>query len=171
MIDDFKAAGVDPADVFAQSFHLEDILYWIENEPEFGKQAIYLDGSFSIKGWTPANPATWRYSMASLKEMGINYIAPPMWVLVTLENGKIIPSAYARQAKAAGLKIITWTAERSGTLNSGGGWYYQSIANSINNDGDVFELMHVLHKDVGVVGLFSDWPATTTFYANCFGLD
>ena len=31
-------------------------------------------------------------------------------------------------------------------------------------------LMDVLAQDVGIVGLFSDWPATTTFYANCFGL-
>ncbi|MDF2782555.1 MAG: glpQ, partial [Geminicoccaceae bacterium] len=32
-------------------------------------------------------------------------------------------------------------------------------------------LMDVLAQDVGIVGLFSDWPATTTFYANCFGLE
>ena len=25
----------------------------------------------------------------------------------------------------------------------------------------------VLARDVGIIGLFSDWPATTTFYANC----
>jgi len=24
-----------------------------------------------------------------------------------------------------------------------------------------------LARDVGVIGVFSDWPATTTFYANC----
>ncbi len=27
-----------------QSFSLDDVLYWIEKEPEFGKQAVYLDG-------------------------------------------------------------------------------------------------------------------------------
>mmetsp|Transcript_2493 Transcript_2493/g.4825 ORF Transcript_2493/g.4825 Transcript_2493/m.4825 type:complete len:105 (-) Transcript_2493:8-322(-) len=31
----------------------------------------------------------------------------------------------------------------------------------------MLELVHVLSKDVGVVGIFSDWPATTSFYANC----
>ena len=56
-----------------------------------------------------------------------------------------------------------------GFLN-GGNWYYQYIKNQIAKEDDVFELMHVLHKDVGIVGLFSDWPATTTYYANCFGL-
>ncbi|MEL6745187.1 MAG: glycerophosphodiester phosphodiesterase family protein, partial [Pseudomonadota bacterium] len=37
MIDEYKAAGVSPEDVFPQSFNLQDLLYWIENEPAFGK--------------------------------------------------------------------------------------------------------------------------------------
>jgi glycerophosphoryl diester phosphodiesterase len=60
--------------------------------------------------------------------------------------------------------------ERSGPLESGGGWYYQSIANAINNDGDMLTLLDVLAKDVGVTGIFSDWPGTVTYYANCMGL-
>jgi glycerophosphoryl diester phosphodiesterase len=103
--------------------------------------------------------------------MGVTYIAPPIWVLVTSENGKMVPTTYAKQAIAAGLDIISWTAERSGSLKSGGGWYYQSIADLINNDGDDMNLLHTMHKDVGIKGMFSDWPATTTFYANCFGLN
>ena len=170
LIDEYKNAGVAPENVYAQSFNLQDILYWIKHEPEFGRQAVYLDGSFAIKGWSPADPATWQHSMAELKEMGVNYIAPPMWALVTLDGGKIGASTYAREAKAAGLEIFTWTVERSGLLTNGGGWYYQSIADITHSDGDVFELMHVLHQDVGIAGLFSDWPATTTYYANCFGL-
>ncbi len=170
MIDEYKAAGVDPADVYPQSFNLQDILYWIKNEPEFGKQAVYLDGSYQDDRWSPLNPSTWEPSMAALKSMGVNFIAPPLWVLVTTENGKIVPSPYAMQARAAGLNIITWTLERSGPLASGGGWYFQSVKDVINNDGDVFNLLHVLHTDVGVKGVFSDWPATTTYYANCMGL-
>ena len=34
-----------------------------------------------------------------------------------------------------------------------------------------FHLLHVLAQDVGIEGIFSDWPATTTYYANCMGLD
>ncbi|KPP88624.1 MAG: hypothetical protein HLUCCA08_17710 [Rhodobacteraceae bacterium HLUCCA08] len=30
--------------------------------------------------------------------------------------------------------------------------------------------LDMLAQDVGVIGVFSDWPATTTFYANCMGL-
>ena len=171
MIDEYKKANIPPSDVFPQSFNLTDILYWINNEPEFGKQAIYLDASFSTEGWSSMKPETWPHQMSELKAMGINYIAPPMWVLVTVENGKMVPSQYAKDAKAAGLEIITWTAERSGSLKNGGGWYYQSTSDLINNDGDVMKLLHTLHKDVGIKGLFSDWPATTTYYANCFGLN
>jgi glycerophosphoryl diester phosphodiesterase len=44
LINDYKQAGISPKDVFPQSFNLNDVLYWIQKEPEFGKQAIYLDG-------------------------------------------------------------------------------------------------------------------------------
>ena len=40
MIDEYKTAGVPASDVWAQSFNLEDVLYRIENEPDFGKQAV-----------------------------------------------------------------------------------------------------------------------------------
>ncbi|AJQ96702.1 glycerophosphodiester phosphodiesterase family protein [Gynuella sunshinyii] len=170
MIDEYKDAGVAPEDVYAQSFNLDDILYWIKNEPEFGKQAVYLDGRDSEEGFDPMNPDTLHPSMQALKDMGVNYIAPPLWMLVTAENGRIVPSAYAREARAAGLKIITWTLERSGPLGSGGGWYYQSIADITGTDGMAYELLDVLAQQVGVVGVFSDWPATVSYYANCMNL-
>jgi len=170
MIDEYKAAGVSPTDVWAQSFDLKDVLYWIKNEPEFGKQAVYLDDSYDIEGWSPMDETTWPHKMDALRAMGVNYIAPPMWVLITTKDGKMVPSLYAKRAKEAGLNIITWTAERSGLLKDGGGWYYQTSNDVTNNDGDVFNLLNVLHEQVGIVGMFSDWPATTTYYANCMGL-
>ncbi|PIE41790.1 MAG: glycerophosphodiester phosphodiesterase, partial [Gammaproteobacteria bacterium] len=57
-----------------------------------------------------------------------------------------------------------------GPLKEGGGWYYQSIKDITNNDGDMLQLLDVLARQVGVLGVFSDWPATVTFYANCKGL-
>lgn len=171
MIDEYKAAGIPPEDVFAQSFNLDDVLYWIGNEPEFGRQAVYLDGRDSDDSFDPMKPETWKPGMADLKEMGVNYIAPPMWMLVTVENGEIVPSVYAREARKAGLKIITWSLERSGPLKTGGGWYYQSVKDATKSDGVMFELLDVLTKDVGIEGIFSDWPATVTYYANCMGLD
>ncbi|OXS99344.1 glycerophosphodiester phosphodiesterase [Notoacmeibacter marinus] len=167
MIDELKAAGMNPSDVWPQSFEIEDIRYWIANEPEFGKQAVYLDDQYDNEGFDIADPSTWEHKFEDLKAEGINYIAPPMWMLVKAEGDKIVASEYARMAKDAGLTIITWTAERSGNLNEGGGWYFQTIAEATNDDGDVMKLIDVLYNEVDVAGLFSDWPATTTFFANC----
>lgn len=171
MIDAFKEAGVPPRDVWPQSFNLDDVLYWLKAEPEFGAQAVYLEGSYRDDGWSPEKPDTWRNSMTELKEMGVNYVAPPLWVLLRLQDGEIVPSTYAEQAREAGLKIIAWTVERSGPLNKGGGWYYQTVTDAITGDGMMYEVIDVLAQDVGVVGIFSDWAGTTSYYASCMGLD
>ncbi|MEP1931041.1 MAG: glycerophosphodiester phosphodiesterase family protein [Roseibium sp.] len=168
LIDDYKAAGVSAKNVWPQSFNLNDVLYWIENEPDFGKQAVYLDGRRDIN---PADPSTFSPTMAELKAQGVNFIAPPLWVLLAVKDGQIVPSAYAIAAKEAGLDLITWTLERSGPLSSGGGWYYQTVSELIDGDGKMLEVVDVLAQDVGVKGIFSDWPATTSFYASCMGLD
>jgi glycerophosphoryl diester phosphodiesterase len=171
MIDEYKAAGVPAADVFPQSFRLADVLYWIKAEPAFGKQAVFLDDRDETdKAFDHMNAATFKPSMKELKAQGVNFIAPSMPLLVTVENGKIAPSVYAKEAKAAGLNIITWSLERSGPLQKGGGYYYKSINAIVNNDGMIYELVDVLAREVGVVGIFSDWPATVTYYANCMGL-
>ena len=171
LIDEYKAAGIDPSRVWPQSFNLEDVLYWIEAEPEFGAQAVYLMDEYNIEGYSPMDPATWPNTMEELAEMGVNYIAPPTWMLLTVENGDIVASELANQATAAGLGIITWTLERSGPLTTGGGWYFQSVADVTDSDGDYFNVLHALYEEAGVLGVFSDWPATTTYYANCMGLD
>ncbi|WAL78276.1 glycerophosphodiester phosphodiesterase family protein [Shewanella sp. DAU305] len=172
MLDEYTAAGVDASQVFPQSFILDDIKYWVANAPEFAKQAVFLDDRYDYNSaFDPQNSATWSPSMADLKTKGVEIIAPPLWVLVALDaDKKIIPSEYAKAAKGAGLKIITWSLERSGLLKNGGGFYYQSITEAIDNEGDTFELLDVLAKDVGVIGVFSDWPATVTYYANCMDL-
>lgn len=173
MIDEYKTAGVAPNKVFAQSFSLADILYWIGNEPAFGNQAVFLDDidptDSNPNNDVPRTPA----ELQVLAAQGVKIIAPPMWALLTRDHyGKIAPSPYARDAKAAGLDIITWTLERSGVLADGdGGWYYQSINGpALQNEGVTMEVLHVLAKDVGIRGIFSDWPATVTYYANCMGL-
>lgn len=166
MINEYKEAGIPAKDVWTQSFNLEDVTYWIHNEPAFGKRAVYLDARVEEAGFEATLA-----DFEAIAAKGVRIIAPPMWALLTLDHrGNIVPSDYAKYAKQAGLDIITWTSERSGPLNTGGGWYHQSITDAINNDGDTFNVMDVLAKQVGIIGLFSDWPATTTFYANCNGL-
>lgn len=167
LIDEYKQAGIDPRNVYPQSFFLEDILYWIQNEPAFGRQAVYLDSRVD----TPAgyDQAKLLSSMQALREQGVRIIAPPTFALLTVENGKIVPSEYARNAKLAGLDIITWTLERSGPLATlaPNSYYYQTITSAVNNDGDMMTVLDVLAKQVGVLGVFSDWPATVTYYDNC----
>jgi len=172
LINDYKKAGISPKDVFPQSFNLNDVIYWIQNEPEFGKQAIYLDGRYEQKEFNAAKPELLRPTMQELYAKGVRYIAPPIWVLLTTgSKGEIIPSAYAKAANDAGLNIITWSLERDGPMNKGGAWYHQSIKSAIYSDGQIYEVLDVLAKQVGVKGVFSDWPATVTYYANCMGLE
>jgi glycerophosphoryl diester phosphodiesterase len=171
MVDDYVKKGISAKNVWAQSFLLDDVIYWLKDRPAFGKQAVYLDGRYETAGFDPRDPATWSPSMPELAKLGVNIIAPPTYVLVDLDSrGRIVPSIYTKAAKKAGLDLITWTLERSGPLNTGGGFYYEGINSVINNDGDVFNLLDVLAQKVGVLGVFSDWPATVTYYANCKGL-
>lgn len=171
MIDEYKIANIAPADVWAQSFDLEVVKYWIENEPEFGKQAVYLDGRYrGNNALDPMDPASFTPTMQELADIGVNYIAPPMWMLVTHENGAMVPSAYAKDAKEAGLRLITWTLERSGPLTDGGGWYFQTMQPAVENAAGYYQILDVLAQDVGIEGIFSDWPATVTYYANCMKL-
>lgn len=166
MIDDYKRAGVAPRNVFAQSFNINDVLYWVRNEAAFGKQAVYLDDANTVTDLPSYN------DLVGYKTQGIQIVAPPIFALLSTDAaGRIVPSAYARDAKSAGLGIITWTLERSGLLADGNnGFYYQSFDSAIKNEGDALQVLDVLARDVGVMGVFSDWPATTTFYANCAGM-
>jgi glycerophosphoryl diester phosphodiesterase len=165
MINEYIEAGVSPEDVWPQSFLLDDVIFWVNQMPEFGRQAVFLDQ----KPNEPNNVSM--VYMENLVQQGVPILAPALWKMLTLDDKqKIVPSEYAINAKAAGLDLIAWTVERSGPLNNGGGWYHQSITDAINNDGDTFTVIDVLAQDVGVIGVFSDWPATTTYYANCMGL-
>jgi glycerophosphoryl diester phosphodiesterase len=169
MIDELKAAGVKPSDVYAQSFNLDDILYWIKNEPEFGRQATYLDSADTTA--SPPIPVPTKEQLQKLVDQGVKIWAPPTWVLLSVKDNKIVPSRIALDAKAMGLKIITWTLERSGVLADGdGGWYYLGLGDVLNarkNEGVTMEVLDVLAKQVGILGIFSDWTGTVTYYANC----
>jgi glycerophosphoryl diester phosphodiesterase len=168
MIDEYRDAGIHPRKVWPQSFNYEDVKYWIDNT-WYGRQAVYLDGVYDTSV-TQAQMEEW-------VDEGLRVLAPPMWMLLDVNSdGDIVPSQYAINAKAAGLKLIAWTLERSGRLTDNGGWYFQSVNGDdggmdvIDNDGDVMTVLDVLAQDVGVIGVFSDWPATTTYYANCMNL-
>ncbi|WAC47788.1 glycerophosphodiester phosphodiesterase family protein [Asticcacaulis sp. SL142] len=171
LINEYKAAGVPAADVWPQSFDIADIRYWIAHEPAFGAQAVYLIDDETIPGLDGMNPSSWGFDPKALKREGINYVAPAITFLLTVDaNGKIVPSRLALALKAADIKIIAWSMERSGPLTDGGGWYFQSVAKAVRGGGDYYTVLDVLAKDVGVTGVFSDWPATVSYYASCQGL-
>jgi glycerophosphoryl diester phosphodiesterase len=167
MIDEYKAAGISPRRVFAQSFDQRDILYWISHDPEFGEQAVFLDDA-SVVSDLPSFA-----DLVGYKQLGINIVGPPTFALVTVNaNTRIVPSEYAKNAKEAGLDIITWTLERSGVLalRPANEFYYQTVSPAITREGDALKLLDVLARDVGIRGIFTDWAATVTYYANCMGL-
>jgi glycerophosphoryl diester phosphodiesterase len=166
MIDEYKQAGVPARNVWPQSFDKNDVLYWVQNEPAFGRQAVYLDDANTMADVPGAA------ELRSYRQQGIRIWAPPTFVLVTANaSGQLLPSQAALDAKAAGLDIITWTLERSGILADGNnGFYYQTFDSAITREGDLFRVIDVLAKDVGVLGVFSDWAAPVTFYANCMGM-
>jgi glycerophosphoryl diester phosphodiesterase len=171
MIDEFKRAGVDPRDVYAQSFNLADVLYWVQNEPRYGRQAVYLDDidpSANIPRLTLAE-------LQQIRAQGVRIFAPPVPALLAVDNSdQIVPSQYALDIKAAGLKIITWSFERSdlrrGASAAGFYWAFDPQGRAVKKDSDMYEALDVLARDVDILGIFSDWPATVTYYANCMGL-
>ncbi|EKX43407.1 hypothetical protein GUITHDRAFT_110530 [Guillardia theta CCMP2712] len=67
--------------------------------------------------------------------------------------------------------------ERSGAVPSG--WYlgvqqgnastatHGNVQSAVRKDADIYLLLDVLFKEVGVYGVFSDWPGTVTHYLNC----
>ena len=163
LIDEYRAAGVPPSNVFPQSFERRDVDYWIQHEPEFGKQALLLDNVVFA-------PRSRR--LRSYKAHGINIWAPALPGLLRRDGeGQIVPSRAARAARAAGLDIVTWTLERSGNLAAPHkGFYYRKFGSAITREGDVMRVIDALAQDVGVRGIFSDWPATVSSYAGCAGL-
>lgn len=153
IVQNYQNAGVSPSDVFLQSFDIEDVLYWKSAYPKFGENAVWLDGRNKNPFFKPTLE-----DMQRLKEKGIDIIAPPIPVLVrTVENGELALSDYARFAKSVGLRIMTWTFES----------YRVNNALYSETPGRMLEVLDFLSEEVGVIGIFSDWPGTVTYYANC----
>lgn len=163
LIEEYRAAGVNPRDVWPQSFDLRDVLLWIREAPDFGRQAVFLDDANTVAELPGLG------ELQALRAQGVRIWAPPLFALLSVDgHNRIVPSQAARNARTAGLELITWTLERSGVLADGGnGFYFQSYDSAIQREGDVFQVLDVLARQIGVLGVFSDWPATTSLYANC----
>ncbi|MCL4160067.1 UNVERIFIED_CONTAM: hypothetical protein GTU68_062170, partial [Idotea baltica] len=136
LVDEYIAAEVAPENVFLQSFNMDDVSYWINSTPQFAGQVAWLDGRYRDSSFNASEPSSWNPSMQELADTNLPILAPPMWMMLSLDNdNNIVPSAYAIAAREAGLDLVGWTLERSGSLDSGGGWYYQTIKPVVKNDG------------------------------------
>ena len=149
---EYQQAEVPINQVYPQSFNINDVNYWIENHPQYAQQIIWL---------VPRQRQLVPLSLAELQSLqaeGLHIIAPPIPMLVQQNsNGQIEPTAFAKAAKASGLKIITWTFESARATKAVYG----------DTPGLMLETLEVLAQEIGVSGVFSDWPGTVTYYTNC----
>jgi glycerophosphoryl diester phosphodiesterase len=172
-IDVLESARVDPRDVFAQSFNLPDVLYWVRNAPAFGRQAVYLDSIDPTV--SPAIPRLTSDELRQARRQGVRIFAPPIFALLSVTDaGEIVPSEYAKDIRSAGLDIITWTLERTdlrqGAVNAGFYYLFDPQGKAVKKDSDMYKALDVLAREVKILGIFSDWAATVTYYANCMNL-
>jgi glycerophosphoryl diester phosphodiesterase len=178
--EELRAAGVKARDVWPQSFNVEDVLVWID-ETEYGRQAVYLldynasDPVNDIVIQPPYDQMNRADYFNMLKKRGVRIVAPPMPALLAVDAaGRVVPSQLAKDLKGWGFDVITWTIERSDLRQgaSKAGYYYDFDAQgrAIMKDSDLYKALDVLAREVKILGIFSDWPATVTYYANCMGL-
>jgi len=172
IVNDYRRAGIPPSDVFLQSFDIDTHREWKAYAPEFARNAILgIEPSLEAKTQT-------RHYIDSLRQAGIRTVASPISMLLTLNNtNEIVATEFAKALRVAEIEIVAWTLERSGRIQDGrvegktSDFYLGSMLPSFDNDGDIYRVIHALNIHVGVRAIFSDWPATVTYYANCVGLE
>ncbi|MFO1103101.1 MAG: glycerophosphodiester phosphodiesterase family protein [Methylocystis sp.] len=177
-----REEGVEPRDVFPQSFNVNDILYWIAKTP-YGGQATFLidyDAAadnillFNRTGQQLLTRAEQMAFLAELKRAGVRILAPAMPALLAVDGDRVVASRFAKDIKSLGFEIITWTFERADLRQgaSKAGFYYDfdPAGAAIKKDSDMYKALDALAREVKIIGIFSDWPATVTYYANCMGL-
>jgi glycerophosphoryl diester phosphodiesterase len=178
LISDYRVASVNPGEVWLQSFDPAVIRHWLATAPDFADRVVWLDGRYALDGFDHRSTEA-HGVFRDLREAGLRNIAPPVWMLVEAGQEGPVPSAYARAAQEAGLELITWTLERSGSLATGGGWYYQTL-NGMNpaktagpyrvrDDADQLRLLALLFDELEVQGVFTDWAETTALVDRCAG--
>lgn len=181
-VDEIRAARVDPDDVWLQSFNVNDVLYWVKHT-SYGRQAVFLvdyDAAkdnillFDTNGKQLVERQDQLKFFAELRKRNVRIVAPAMPALLAVKGNRVVPSQLAKDLKGMGFDLITWTLERSDLRRgaSAAGFYYDFDPSgaAIKKDGDLYLALDVLAREVGIEGIFSDWPATVTYYANCMGL-
>ena len=118
MIDEYKAAGVPPERVFPQSFDKNDVLYWVEHEPAFGRQAVYLDDAETPRRTCPASR-----SWSATSRPGINIV-----------GAADVRAAGARRAATASChRTYANDARPPASTSSPGRWSARACSPTANN--------------------------------------
>ena len=177
-----QAGGVKPRDAFPQSFNVNDVLDRV-GKAEYGTQAVFLvdyDAAkdnillFDTTGKQIENRQDQLNFFAELRKRKVQIIAPAMPALLAVNGDRVVPSQLAKDLKAMGFDLITWTFERADLRQgaSKAGFYYDfdPTGAAIKKDSDMYKALDVLAREVKILGIFSDWPATVTYYANCMNL-
>ena len=156
LLEEYRNSEVEASTVFPQSFDPRVVDYWLNDHPDFASNVVFLDGRGRNPLFLPS-----RRDMDKLFKQGLRYIAPPIPMLLKQDDeGNLRETTYARYATQSGLKLIAWTMESR----------LSDIAGFSNEDSDRLLVLDALHRRAQVSGVFSDWPATVTRYANCMGL-
>ena len=168
LIDEYKAAGVPPQAVWPQSFNLPDILYWLEREPDFGRQAVYLEDAESV-GQLPNGRRITASACARHPHLGTAIVRAAGARRARPHCAVAERPRSARSRARARCREVSSDRARSGQATMAGITRPSMPPCAANSD--VLVVLDVLARQVHVRAVFSDWSATTTFYANCTGLE
>ena len=180
--DELQAAGVKPHDAWPQSFNVNDVLYWINNTA-YGRQAVFLvdyDAAkdnillFDTTGKQLEKKEDQLKFFMELRKAKVRIVAPAMPALLAVNGSRVVPSQLAKDLKGMGFDIITWTFERAdlrqGASKAGFYFDFDPTGAAIKKDSDMYKALDVLAREVKILGIFSDWPATVSYYASCMDL-
>ena len=172
MIDEYKARrGSRPRKVFAQSFNLNDVLYWIGNEPAFGKQAVYLDDR--VDGGRPGYDAAGGRACPSWPAKGVQHrgAADVGAGHAGRRRARSCPRRTPTAAKGAGPRHHHLDPRALGpAARPAAATTTSRSPPPSTTTATCSRCSTCWRKQVKIRGIFSDWPATVTYYANCMGL-
>lgn len=164
LVNEYIEAEIDPSIVYLQSFLWSDCIYWATKTDY--KNALALEGNDDTYNWSRDKVKSW---LQAIHDANVPFISPPQWMLANKTNATNIDvSTYASVALEMGFKIITWSFERDGPLQTGGGYYSTGL--NPTRDGFSYEFLDFMVQKAKIQGIFSDWPASVTFYANCMNV-
>ncbi len=183
LIDELQANGVRPRDAYPQSFNPNDVLYWVRNTA-YGDQAVFLvdynTGTdniilFDTTGRQLLTRDEQNAFFRQLRRAGVKIVAPSFNALLTVQGNRIVPAVLAKDLRSIGFDLISWSFERvdlrKGAAGVGSYYDFDPTGAAIKKDSDMYKALDVLAKDVKLIGMFSDWPATISYYASCMGLN